>query len=127
MKKNNNKFSLLLAVALTCAVASHGQTIMTLKECVQTARKNNIMVKNNHNDLQMAYEQQEYARSKYYPTVGASVFHFEALDELIKYSLLNKEDVEMLSPRVSDGPVPEEPKTDAQSSFQQVDTEELPF
>lgn len=102
MKKNNNKFSLLLAVALTCAVASHGQTIMTLKECVQTARKNNIMVKNNHNDLQMAYEQQEYARSKYYPTVGASVFHFEALDELIKYRLLDKEEVEILSEGMDD-------------------------
>ncbi len=97
MKKKNNKFSLLLAVALTCAAASHAQTIMTLKECVQTARKNNIMVKNNYNELQMAREQQEYARSKYFPTVGASAFYFEALDDIIKYQILDQEDVDMIS------------------------------
>ena len=95
--KKNNRFYLLLAVAMACAVAAHGQTVMTLKECVQTARKNNILVKSNYHDLQMAREQQEYARSKYLPTVGASVFHFEAVDELIKYRILDKEDVEALS------------------------------
>ncbi len=93
---------MLLAVALTFAVASHGQTIMTLKECVQTARKNNIMVKNNYNDLQMALEQKEYARSKYYPMVGASVIHFEALDHLIKLRLLDQADVDMLSEGMED-------------------------
>lgn len=36
-------------------------------------------------------------------------------------------DVEFLSPRVSDPPVPEEPATDAQSGFAKVDTDELPF
>ena len=91
-----------MAVALTYAVASHGQTIMTLKECVQTARKNNIMVKNNYNDLQMALEQKEYARSKYYPMVGASVIHFEALDHLIKVRLLDQADVDMLSEGMED-------------------------
>lgn len=100
--KRNNKFFLLLAVALTFAVASHGQTIMTLKECVQTARKNNIMVKNNYNDLQMALEQKEYARSKYYPMVGASIVHFEALDHLIKLRLLDQADVDMLSEGMED-------------------------
>ena len=39
------------------------------------------------------------------------------------------EEVEFISPRVSDPPVPEEPKTDAQTGFQQVEfeTDELPF
>lgn len=36
------------------------------------------------------------------------------------------DEVEFLSPRVSDPPVPEEPR-DAQTGFTQVDTEELPF
>ena len=39
---------------------------------------------------------------------------------------ITAEDVEFLSPRVSDPPVPEEPK-DAQTGFAQVDTDELPF
>lgn len=39
------------------------------------------------------------------------------------------DEVEIVSPRVSDGPVPEEPqeRTDAQTGYQHVDTEELPF
>ena len=39
------------------------------------------------------------------------------------------DEIELLSPRVSDAPVPEEPKVDAQSGFRQVemDTDELPF
>lgn len=37
-------------------------------------------------------------------------------------------DIEFLSPRVSDAPVPQEaPTTDQQSGFQQVETDELPF
>ena len=57
-----------------------------------------------------------------------SVSTFTGNDGATRASLeVTAEDVEMLSPRVSDGPVPEEPKTDAQSGFQQVDTEELPF
>ncbi len=91
------RLSLLLAVALASAVNVHGQTIMTLKECVQAARKNNISVKNSYNDLLMAREQQKYARSKYFPTVGASAFHFEATNHLIKYSILSKEDLAELS------------------------------
>ena len=60
--------------------------------------------------------------------VGVSTY--EGRDGKTYASLeVTADDVEMLSPRVSDPPVPEEPKTDAQSGFQQVemDTEELPF
>ena len=58
-----------------------------------------------------------------------SVSTFTGNDGATRASLeVTAEDVEMLSPRVSDAPVPEEPK-DAQSGFQQVDmdTDELPF
>lgn len=37
------------------------------------------------------------------------------------------DEVEFLSPRVSDGPAPQEPNTDAQTGFEQVNTDELPF
>ena len=42
---------------------------------------------------------------------------------------VNAEEVEFISPRVSDPPVPEEPKVDEQTGFQQVEfeTDELPF
>ena len=63
-----------------------------------------------------------------------SVSTYEGRDGKTYASLeVTAEDIELLSPRVSDQPVPEEPKnepkTDAQTGMQQVemDTEELPF
>lgn len=96
MKKNNCLF-LFLTAALSFAGSVHGQTVMTLEECVQAARKNNIMVKDSHNDLLMAREQQKYARSKYYPTVGAAAYHFEAADHLFKYKIIDEDGVKILS------------------------------
>lgn len=94
--KKLNRWSLLLAI-LTVVTPVCGQKVMTLKECVQAARQNNIMVKNAQNDLLTAKEQQKYARSKYLPTIGASGLYFEATHHLLKYSLLSQEDVDMLS------------------------------
>ena len=67
------------------------QRIMTLQECVKEARANNVNAKDARNDLLIAKEQQRYARSKYYPMVGASVTHFEASDYLLKQQLFSPE------------------------------------
>ncbi len=59
-----------------------------------------------------------------------SVSTYEGRDGKTYASLeVTADDVEMLSPRVSDAAEApqEEPKTDEQSGFQQVDTDELPF
>lgn len=37
------------------------------------------------------------------------------------------DEVEFLSPRISDGPAPEQPRVDQQTGFQQVEYDELPF
>lgn len=37
------------------------------------------------------------------------------------------DEVEFLSPRASDAPVPQEPERNAQTGFEQVETDELPF
>ena len=57
-----------------------------------------------------------------------SVSTYEGQDGKTRANLeVTADEVEFLSPRVSDGPVPEEPKVDAQSGFEQVNTDELPF
>jgi outer membrane protein TolC len=67
------------------------QRIMTLQECVNEARVNNVSAKDARNDLLIAKEQQRYARSKYFPMVGASATHFEASDYLLKQQLFSPE------------------------------------
>ena len=67
------------------------QRIMTLQECVREARANNVKAKDARNDLLIAKEQQRYARTKYFPMVGASATHFEASDYLLKQQLFSEE------------------------------------
>ena len=67
------------------------QRIMTLQECVKEARANNVSAKDARNDLLIAKEQQRYARTKYFPMVGASATHFEASDYLLKQKLFSPE------------------------------------
>ena len=76
---------------------SHAQRIMTLEECVDAARKGNTAAKDAQNDILMAKEQQKLARSKYFPALSASAFHFRSSDYLAKYSVLSQEDVDYLN------------------------------
>lgn len=62
---------------------------MTLEECVAAARIGNIKAKDAENDQRIAEEQQKYARTKYFPMLGASALHFESSDYLIKQQLFS--------------------------------------
>ncbi|MGX8695065.1 MAG: TolC family protein [Prevotella sp.] len=83
--------SLLFCVPLlhvSCAMV-HAQRIMTLEECVDAARKGNTAAKDAQNDILMAKEQQKLARSKFFPTLSASAFHFRSSDYLANVSTLD--------------------------------------
>ena len=79
-----------------CPTAS-AQRVMTLVECVDAARKGNTIAKDAQNDIQMAKEQQKYARTKYFPTLTASALHFESSDYLAKYQVLDDESIDALN------------------------------
>lgn len=82
-------------VLLVALLASHtpadAQRVMTLQECILAARAGNAKMKDVRNDIGIAAEQQKYARSKYLPMVGASAFHFEAADYLLKQKLFSED------------------------------------
>jgi outer membrane protein TolC len=75
---------------------------MTLEECVAAARTGNTKAKDAQNDLRIAEEQQRYARTKYFPMLGASAMHFEASDYLLKQKLFS-EDFQELIDILADG------------------------
>ena len=77
--------------------SASAQRIMTLEECVDAARKGNTTAKDARNNILMAKQQQKYARSKYFPTLSATAFHFESSDYLAKYRVLEQEDVDVLN------------------------------
>lgn len=99
--KNKTLLTLLLLVPLSlfkgqCPMVN-AQRIMTLEECVAAARQGNTTAKDAKNDILMAKEQQKLARSKYFPTLTASAFHFRSSDYLAKYQVLDQEDVNSLN------------------------------
>lgn len=83
----------LIIGALLLATQMSAQRIMSLQDCVAAARSSNTMSKNAQNDILMAKEQQKLARSKYFPMLGVTAFHFRSSDYLAKINLLSKEDI----------------------------------
>ena len=85
------KIFLILFTLHSSLFTLYAQRIMTLQECINEARVNNVSAKDARNDLLIAKEQQRYARTKYFPIVGASATHFEASDYLLKQQLFSPE------------------------------------
>ena len=97
-----NKILLLLFISHCSLLISHfptvsAQRVMTLEQCVDAARKGNTAAKDAQNDILMAKEQRKFARTKYFPSLSASAFHFQSSDYLAKYNVLNQEDVDYLN------------------------------
>lgn len=90
------RLATLLCLVVLGAGSSVAQRVMTLDECIAAARKGNVQAKNAQNDLDIAEEQQKYARSKYFPIVGASATHFESTDYLIKQRLFSEDFQELI-------------------------------
>ena len=85
------KILLILFTIHSSLFTLYAQRIMTLQECISEARVNNVSAKDARNDLLIAKEQQRYARTKYFPIVGASATHFAASDYLLKQQLFSPE------------------------------------
>jgi len=96
-QKNRQLYALLALFVFQLSLnIVHAQRIMTLDECIAAARTSNIKAKNVQNDLRIAKEQKDYARTKYFPMLGASAMHFEATDYLVKQQLFSAEYQELL-------------------------------
>lgn len=78
------KDKLLIILMLSVGLCANAQTSYTLEQCLDSARANNIKLKNAALDIQMAKEQKAEAYTKYFPEISASVTAFHAFDKLIK-------------------------------------------
>lgn len=82
---------LWLCTVVVCMAEGDKPRVLSLEECVSLARQNNVKARNAENDVKMAEELQKYARTKYYPSLTASAYHFEASDYLIKSNFFGTE------------------------------------
>ena len=98
MTKMKNKYIIALLLLFNCQFSMvSAQRVMTLAECVDAARKKNISAKDAQHDIQMAREQQKLARTKYFPNLSVSAFHFESSDYLAKYRVLDQDEINQLN------------------------------
>lgn len=96
MKTKNNRLRVIFSL-LVLTIPVSAQKVMTLKECITAALSGSTTAKNAQNDILMAMEQQKYARTKYFPMLGASAFHFEVNDYLVKYNIFDQDDINRLN------------------------------
>lgn len=78
------KDKLLIMLMLGLGLFAQAQTSYTLEQCIDSARVNNIKLKNAVLDIQMADEQKSEAYTKYFPEISLSATAFYAFDKLIK-------------------------------------------
>lgn len=69
---------------LGLGLCANAQTSYTLEQCLDSARTNNIKLRNAVLDIQMAGEQKSEAYTKYFPEISLSATAFHAFDKLIK-------------------------------------------
>lgn len=78
------KDKLLIMLILGLGLCAQAQNNYTLEQCIDSARANNIKLRNAALDIQMASEQKSEVYTKYFPEISLSATAFYAFDKLIK-------------------------------------------
>ena len=94
--KVNKRNIVLSLIACTCLVPVSGQHIYTLDECINSALKYNVKVRNAENDLEMAKHDKKEAFTKYFPNISAVGSGFIANEPLVQMQMSLEAKMEML-------------------------------
>lgn len=94
--KVNKRNIVLSLIACTCLAPVSGQHIYTLDECINSALKYNVKVRNAENDLEMAKHDKKEAFTKYFPNISAVGSGFIANEPLVQMQMSPDAKMEML-------------------------------
>lgn len=94
--KVNKRNIVLSLIACTYLVPVSGQHIYTLDECINSALKYNVKVRNAENDLEMAKHDKKEAFTKYFPNISAVGSGFIANEPLVQMQMSPEAKMEML-------------------------------
>lgn len=94
--KVNKRNIVLSLIACTCLAPVSGQHIYTLNECINSALKYNVKVRNAENDLEMAKHDKKEAFTKYFPNISAVGSGFIANEPLVQMQMSPEVKMEML-------------------------------
>ncbi len=94
--KVNKRNIVLSLIACTCLAPVSGQQVYTLDECINSALKYNVKVRNAENDLEMAKHDKKEAFTKYFPNISAVGSGFIANEPLVQMQMSPEAKMEML-------------------------------
>lgn len=94
--KVNKRNIVLSLIACTCLAPVSGQHVYTLDECINSALKYNVKVRNAENDLEMAKHDKKEAFTKYFPNISAVGSGFIANEPLVQMQMSPDAKMEML-------------------------------
>lgn len=94
--KVNKRNIVLSLIACTCLAPVSGQHVYTLDECINSALKYNVKVRNAENDLEMAKHDKKEAFTKYFPNISAVGSGFIANEPLVQMQMSPEAKMEML-------------------------------
>lgn len=87
-KNNYRNRILFLSMMFACGLPSMGQQqTFTLDECIESALRNNVRIKNAENELKMAEQDKKEAFTKYFPNISAAGSGFIANEPLVDMQL----------------------------------------
>lgn len=101
--KVNKRNIVLSLIACTCLAPVSGQHIYTLDECINSALKYNVKVRNAENDLEMAKHDKKEAFTKYFPNISAVGSGFIANEPLVQMQMSPEAKMEMLKDGILGG------------------------
>lgn len=94
--KVNKRNIVLSLIACTCLAPVSGQQVYTLDECINSALKYNVKVRNAENDLEMAKHDKKEAFTKYFPNISAVGSGFIVNEPLVQMQMSPEAKMEML-------------------------------
>lgn len=88
----------ILQLILLLPLSMGAQTILSLPQCLESARKHNLTLQNALLEIEGAKEQQSEAFTKYFPDIQANVMAFQAFDDMVKGDGTIPPEVAMINP-----------------------------
>ncbi len=88
----------IIQLLLLLPVTLGAQTVLSLPQCLESARKHNLTLQNALLEIESAKEQQSEAFTKYFPDLQANVMAFQAFDDMVKGDGTIPPEVAMINP-----------------------------
>ena len=81
------KYSFILICSICFVVNAKAQTVYSIDQLVDSAMKNNIVIRNAYREIESAEEMRKETNLKYYPSVSGTALWFKSNKDMVKMNM----------------------------------------